>query len=55
MVKWEYMTVDLKTESLATIDEFLDERGDDGWELVGFSPDPASTRLIFILKRRRDN
>jgi hypothetical protein len=53
MMTWEYMVREFSVEDLGKIllvEEFLNEAGKDGWELVGVASTPTAnfTHLIYF-------
>ena len=50
MTKWEYVTVPLLVHATKQI---LDNKGDEGWELVAVVPGPTGEQLIAYMKRRK--
>ena len=53
IMKWEYMVREFRVQDsaqIALLEEFLNETGAEGWELVHVAPAPAdaSTHLVYL-------
>lgn len=60
MKRYEYLVIefasDIRLETLEELNEKLDERGKDGWELVSVIPfPPTGLRSLFYFKRPVSN
>ncbi|MEZ0482995.1 DUF4177 domain-containing protein [Fibrella aquatica] len=66
MIKWEYLSFDLRVSELSEFHDKLNELGDHGWELVGmesieaksigiFDSGASTSSIVVVFKRPKED